>query len=127
MAISLINKYSIILLVLLSLILGFISYIPGLFSIDDVTYFLMVRSLVKDHSLAIWNGFDEFKTVYFGIFDPVYNNNKMYGKYPPIYPLISYPFYSVFGLKGLFFINIIAFSLTILILYRLSILLFNNH
>ena len=121
------NEYKIILLCLFFLVIGFILFVPGLFSIDEVTYFLMSHSLVKDHSFAIWNGFDEFNTTYFGIFEPVYYKKEMYGKYPPLYPVISYPFYSLFGLRGLFYINIISFIITIFILYKFTDLLFNNH
>jgi len=121
------NEYKIIFLSIFFLNLGFILYIPGLFSIDDVTYFLMAHSLVKDHSFAIWNGFDEFKSQYFGIFEPVFYKDKMYGKYPPLYPIISYPFYSLFGLNGLFYLNIIAFSATIFILYKFTNQLFGNN
>ena len=116
----------ILLLSIFFLFFGFYSYVPGLFSIDDVTYFLMAHSLARHHSFSIWNGYDEFKTTCFGIFEPVYYKNKMYGKYPPIYPIVAYPFYSLFGLKGLFYINIISFALTIFILYKFSNLLFNN-
>lgn len=117
----------ILLLSVLFLLFGFYVYVPGLFSIDDVTYFLMAHSFTKTHTLEIWNGFNEFRSTYFGVFDPVYHKNKMYGKYPPLYPIIAYPFYSTFGIKGLFYINIFSFILTIFILYKFTNLLFSNN
>ena len=121
------NEYKVILLSIFFLLLGLTIYVPGLFSIDDVTYLFMAHSFAKNHTFEIWNGFDEFKTAYFGIFEPVYYKNKMYGKYPHLYPIIAYPFYSSFGINGLFYINIISFVLTIFILYKFTNLLFSDN
>lgn len=123
------NKDNIILFLILAVCAAtFLLYIPSLFSIDDIGYYLMGKSFSDDLSFKVWTGFEEYKTTAFGIFQPVYplNGDSLYVKYPPFYAFISAPFYKMFHLQGLFILNILSFAGTIYFLYLFSLYLFDN-
>ncbi len=123
-----IEKYKHVIFLLLIFIICFSLYVPALFSVDDMGYYLMGKSFAEEQTFRVWTGYEEFKTTAFGIFQPVYSlsGDSLYVKYPPFYAFISAPFYKLFHLRGLFILNILSFAGTIYFLYLLSLSLFDS-
>lgn len=95
----------------------------GLFITDEVFYFLSAKSLAETGSFEIWNGLDEFvhPALQFNDIALVYTlNGRIFEVYPPLYAFMAYPFYRVFGFHGLFIINVVAFSVSMVLVYLIA-------
>ncbi|MBI5375569.1 MAG: hypothetical protein HZA77_09045 [Candidatus Schekmanbacteria bacterium] len=120
------NKYIVFLFIAVIIFIALFLYIPSLFSIDDASYFLMAKSFNDSFSYRISNGYEEYKSTVFGVFQPVYYRNAMYAKYPPYYPIVAFPFYRVLGFQGLFLLNIISFAGALYFIYLIAMKLFDD-
>src|SRR5690606_19929869 len=78
-------------LVLVLLGIGWISAIPGTFSIDEVTLLLSARSLAQGHGIEVWNGFDEFPSPAMvpGWLKVV--DGRLVSQYPDLFPILALP------------------------------------
>jgi hypothetical protein len=94
---------------------------PNVMVTDEVGYSLMAYSLAQHGRLDVWNGFDEVQS--FELLLPAMelssngNEFRMYGIPSPLYPFITYPFFRLEGLKGLFTLNILSYSALLVLVY----------
>ena len=87
---------------------------PAHFTLDEGVYHMMARSMARDGSLAVWNGYTEtpseelvFPLIRKDLRDPLVP--RLVSQYPSVYAFIAAPFYMIGGFKGLFWINLLAF------------------
>jgi len=122
------NQYKLFCLLFIAFMLLFLylSITPGTFASDDIAYLLTVHSLAKCNRLWIWNGLDEINATELSMGPLREINGNLYGLYSPFHPFLAYPFYKVFGYKGLFLLNLLAHILTLYLLYRISALFHND-
>ncbi|MFH1403146.1 MAG: hypothetical protein ABIH11_02635 [Candidatus Altiarchaeota archaeon] len=114
------NKHDLLFyaLVILTLIVLAPAVRTGLYINDESVYLLMVDSLVRDHSLSIWNGM-EYDSVELEFIEAVdAHDGRLYPQYPHIYAVIASPFYIIAGVYGLFMLNLIAFCGTMICVYH---------
>lgn len=113
-------SYALITFVLLTYTLS-----PGVWVTDESTYLLMVKSFAVDGSLEVWNGFDEIVSseLWLPGMQLVSNGEevRMYGIPAPLYPLLVSPVFNVLGVWGLNLVNVVAFCLSVVVVYRLSL------
>ena len=80
----------------------------GFFSLDEVIYFAGADALFRDGSLFVDNGFDEFGSEDLRIWFLVQGQHGLTPQYPVGTALLGAPFLSVFGVRGLIIINVLA-------------------
>ena len=112
-------------LLLLALTLGLVAdgwsrLRPGPFSIDEVTYQLMARSAV-DGRLFVWNGYDELPSPELQTLQVRATPGGLSAQYPAGYAFVAAPFLALFGYRGLFVLNALAFVATALVCHRLAL------
>ena len=81
-------------------------------------YPLMVKALAEDRQLSVWTGYEETPSqelVYpFLKTDPrIPGNSRLVPQYPATYAAVAAPFYAVAGVRGLFYVNLLAFFATV--------------
>lgn len=91
---------------------------PAHFTVDEGVYHMMARSMARDGSLEVWNGYAEtpseelvYSLLRKDLRDP--SAPRLIPQYPSVYAFIAAPFYMTGGIKGLFWINLLAFFGTI--------------
>jgi hypothetical protein len=119
-------KYIILAIFLgLHLLYSLFLVIPGCLIIDDVTYLQMTKNFSDSYSLGIWNGYDEFPSrELVGSGQLRVHNGRLVAQYPYLYPVLSWPFYRLAGIQGLFLLNSLAFLLIVLIVFLMARRLF---
>jgi len=97
----------------------------GLFVTDEAVYFLSVQSVAERSSFEIWNGLNEIshESLRFSNLTTV-AQGRLYGQYPPLYPLMAYPFYRLFGIHGLFLLNLFSFAASMILVYVIVVRVF---
>lgn len=92
----------------------------GYFSIDEVTYHLMVKNLSDGHFYEILNGYHEFQSPAFNSALLVEREDFLVAQYPAFYAFIAFPFYWLFGLGGLFILNALCFVGVLTVTYAIA-------
>src|SRR5262245_30084828 len=82
---------------------------PGPLSIDEVIYQWMAADLVAGHGLALDNGFDLRPSPELATFYMVTASERLTAQYPYGFPLLAAPAARLFGMRGLFLVNALAF------------------
>jgi hypothetical protein len=97
---------------------------------DEVAYALMTDSLVADGTFEVWNGFNETFSLQQILPSMQLSTNgtyvKMFGIPAPLYPVIAYVPFKVWGVWGLVAVNVMSFSAIIIIVYFMAKLLLDE-
>lgn len=93
---------------------------PGFVCMDEVTYYLMVKNVVERGSLHIWNNYVDFPSRELSAPQIAIVGDHLTAQYPFLYPLMAAPFYAVFGYRGLFFVNALAFGACVYLTYLIA-------
>lgn len=87
---------------------------PAHFTVDEGVYHMMARSMARDGSLAVWNGYTEtpseelvYSLLRKDLRDPA--APRLVPQYPSVYAFVAAPFYMIGGIEGLFWLNLLAF------------------
>lgn len=80
----------------------------------------MVKNLSEGRFVEILNGYHEFQSPAFRAALLVERDNFLVAQYPVFYSYISYPFYLVFGLGGLFILNALCFAGVLVLTYSIA-------
>lgn len=87
---------------------------PAHFTVDEGVYHMMARSMARDGSLAVRTGYTEtpseelvYSFLRKDLHDPA--APRLVPQYPSVYAFVAAPFYMIGGIKGLFWINLLAF------------------
>ena len=123
------ERVKVLILVLLGLIHVFVSLyavIPGYLSMDEPTYHMMVKSLSESRGLEIWNGYREFPSPELASAWLVAHDGRLVGSYPYLHPLLGVPFYRVWGFRGFFVLNSLAFLGVVALCLALAKKLFSD-
>ncbi len=99
---------------------------PGHISVDEVVYHLMARSFANAGSLDILNGYQEFPAAAFDFPVTHARESRLVSQYPPLYPVLTAPFYWLAGYKGLFLFNALALVGVVCLCYATAKLLFRD-
>jgi hypothetical protein len=94
---------------------------PGPFSIDEVTYQLMAKSLTDGHGVKVWNGYEEYPSVELGSTWVKPFEGSLYGQYPLLYVILAAPFQALLGFRGLFVLNALAHVVAVWLCFRLAL------
>ena len=101
--------------------------VPGYISVDEGTYHMMVKNFAGSGTLEIWNGYDELSSIELQAAGHLRTHNgRLISQYPYLYAVLATPFYWIFGYRGLFFVNSIAFFVAVLVSYALARSLFED-
>ncbi|MBW2740377.1 MAG: phospholipid carrier-dependent glycosyltransferase [Deltaproteobacteria bacterium] len=108
------------------ILISVFTIIPGYMSIDEVTYHRMTKSFLESGGLEIWNGYREYPSP--ELETPVIfaRNGRLVSSCPYLFPILSTPFYRIWGYHGLFFINVIAFAGIVFFCYAIARKLFQD-
>jgi len=89
----------------------------GHLSVDEVTYHLMTRDLLRTGGFAILNGYQDFPSAEFVLPVTVVRGGQLISQYPPLYAAVAAPFYAMIGYQGLFLVNSLAFCAALWLCY----------
>ncbi|WP_299979394.1 hypothetical protein [Desulfobacula sp.] len=123
------EKFKIKLLFLIGvahILISVFTIIPGYISIDEVTYHRMTKSFSESGGLEIWNGYRECPSPELETRFIFARNGRLVSQYPYLFPVLSTPFYRIWGYRGLFFINVIAFAGIIFFCYTIAKKIFQD-
>ncbi|MBC2693871.1 MAG: phospholipid carrier-dependent glycosyltransferase [Desulfobacteraceae bacterium] len=123
------EKFKIKLLFLIGvahILISVFTIVPGNMSIDEVTYHRMTKSFSESGGLEIWNGYRECPSPELETRFIFARNGRLVSQYPYLFPVLSTPFYRIWGYRGLFFINVIAFAGIVFFCYVIAKKLFQN-
>jgi hypothetical protein len=105
---------------------------PAHFTVDEGVYHMMARSMARDGSLAVWNGYAEtpseelvYSLLRKDLRDPA--APRLVPQYPSVYAFIAAPFYLIGGINGLFWVNLLAFFGTVWATGSIARRLYGDH
>ena len=108
------------------ILISVFTIIPGYISIDEVTYHRMTKSFSESGGLEIWNGYRECPSPELETRNIFARNGRLVSSCPYLFPILSTPFYRIWGYRGLFFINVIAFAGIVFFCYAIAKKLFQD-
>jgi hypothetical protein len=108
------------------ILISVFTIIPGYMSIDEVTYHRMTKSFSESGGLEIWNGYRECPSPELETRNIFARNGRLVSSCPYFFPILSTPFYRIWGYRGLFFINVIAFAGIVFFCYAIAKKLFQD-
>ncbi|MGB5891213.1 MAG: hypothetical protein WBH75_14735, partial [Thermoanaerobaculia bacterium] len=123
------ERVKVLILVLLGLMHVFVSLyavIPGYLSMDEPTYHMMVKNYSEGRGFEIWNGYREYPSPELASAWLVPHNGSLVSGYPYLHPLLGLPFYRVWGFRGLFVLNALAFVGVVALCLALAKKLFSD-
>lgn len=97
------------LLLALGVFFGVCRLSPGSFSIDEVTYQLMVDGVLRGQAPTVWNGYEELPSSELASMWIRPSGAQLAGQYPYLYILLASPFQAVWGFRGLFAVSALAY------------------
>lgn len=121
------EKLKICLLILFAhILISLFTIIPGYLSIDEVTYHMMAKNFSELSGFEIWNGYKEYPSPELESKFIFAHKDRLVSQYPYLYPILCTPFYRIWGYRGLFVINVIAFIGIVALCYAIAQKLFND-
>jgi len=121
------EKLKICLLLLFAhILISLFTVIPGYLSIDEATYHVMAKNFSESGGFEIWNGYREYPSPELESKFIFAHKGRLVSQYPYLYPILCTPFYLIWGYRGLFFINVIAFIGIVTLCYATAQKLFND-
>ncbi|MBW2167194.1 MAG: phospholipid carrier-dependent glycosyltransferase, partial [Deltaproteobacteria bacterium] len=108
------------------ILISVFTIVPGHLSIDEGTYHMMTKSFSESGGLEIWNGYREYPSPELETRLIFARNERLVSQYPYLFPVLSTPFYRIWGYRGLFFINVIAFAGIVFFCYAIARKLFQD-
>ncbi len=111
-------------LLLCVLLCGWILLEPGVFSVDESHYLLATDAFAQRGSFQIENGFERYRArellfFYTVVPDDVEHLGSV-STVPPYHAILAAPFLLLFGLSGMFWLNLLAFAATCIAVRRLA-------
>ncbi len=124
------NKYRHLLVfaifTVMHLVLSVLTLVPGYFVTDEVIYHLMTRDFVQSGGFVIDNGYEDFPSPELIPVRTVVHNGRLAPQYPYLFPVLNAPFYQLWGYRGLFLLNILAFPAIVALCYAIAVKLFDD-
>lgn len=112
------------LLAVFVLVLGSILLQPGVFSVDESHYLLAADSFAQQGSFHIENGYERYRSpellYFYTVVPDEVDRLGTVSTVPPYHAVLAAPFLWLFGLRGLFFLNLIGFVATAVAVRRLA-------
>jgi len=117
--------------VILALIVAHVAFFtflasPGHIILDEGLYHLMVHDFSVRGGLTVWNGYGEFASPELTLKYLRPWHGELFSQYPSLYAIVASPFFALFGLKGLFLPNVIAFPIAVALVHRVAWRLFDD-
>jgi hypothetical protein len=95
------------------LLLSVLTPVPGYLSVDEATYHMMVKNLAERGDLELWNGYRELPSPELASAMVSAHQGRLVSQYPYLHPALGVPFYKLWGYRGLFALNALAFALAV--------------
>lgn len=112
------------LLAVFVLVLGFILLQPGVFSVDESHYLLAADAFAREGSFHIDNGFERYPfeglLFFYTLVPDAVERLGTVATVPPYHAVLAAPYLKIFGLTGLFMLNLICFAATCIAVRRLA-------
>jgi hypothetical protein len=118
--------YLLILFAVAHILISIFTIVPGYLSIDEATYHLMAKNFSESGNLEIWNGYREFPSPELESKFISARKGRLVSQYPYLYSVLCFPFFRIWGYRGLFVINAIAFLGIMAFCYIIAKKLFND-
>lgn len=107
-----------------ALLLGGLLLRPGVFSVDESHYLLAAQAMAERGSFEIDNGYSELRAellLYFYTVIPArLAELGTVSTVPPYHALLAAPLFMIFGLRGLFWLNLLSFAGSVLAVRMLA-------
>jgi 4-amino-4-deoxy-L-arabinose transferase-like glycosyltransferase len=88
--------------------------------VDEGTYHLMAKNLADGYGFEIWNGYQEYPSRELISGSLVIAKDRLVAMPPELFTLVALPFYMLFGYRGLFFLNAVAFLGVLALTYLIA-------
>ncbi|MFQ5350351.1 MAG: hypothetical protein ACE5EG_07910, partial [Thermoanaerobaculia bacterium] len=95
------------------LALSMLTPVPGYLSVDEATFHMMVKNFAERGDLEIWNGYREFPSPELASASISIHSGRLVGQPPYLHPALGAPFYLLWGYRGMFALNALAFALAV--------------
>jgi len=113
-------------LALLHLAFSFFVNPPGYLTYDSGTYHLMAKTFAETGSFVVRNGYEELPSPELVVAQLRVSGDHLASQYPEFLTVLVYPFYRLFGYRGFFVLNALAFLGVNLLIHRLAVRLFKS-
>ena len=100
---------ALIALTILHVVVSWHTIVPGYLLIDEAFYHWMTRDFASTGSLELWNGYTEFPSPELTHRHVPVHKNRLVAQWPHFFAIIATPLYLMWGLLGLYVVNVIAF------------------
>jgi hypothetical protein len=100
--------------------------VPGHLLADESIAHWMVKSFADSGTLSLWNGYGETPSPELVHSFLTVRDGHLYPPYPYLHPILATPFYWLFGFAGLFVLNSLCFTATVVLCYVMVRELFND-
>ena len=113
---------------LISLILLLAAFLvsDGLYSIDELVYFLPAKALIADAEFTIQNGYEQFRSKQLAMWLLVEGPNGLVPQYPSGSAIAAAPLVAFLGVRGFILMNVLATIGSLYSVRALAIRLFDN-
>lgn len=95
-------------------------------TIDEGIYDFMIRDFVQRQSFTVWNGYAEFPSPELQLPLMRLHNGTLAAQYPGLFAVLASPFYWLFGYRGLFLLNALAFTGAVALCFAIAQRLFRD-
>ena len=113
---------------LISLILLIAAFVvsDGLYSIDELVYFVAAKALIADAGFVIQNGYEQFGSEQLAMWLLVEGPNGLVPQYPSGSAIVAAPLVAFLGVRGFILMNVLATIGSLYTVRALAIRLFDN-
>ncbi len=111
----------------LAIVAGGFVVSDGLFTIDEMIYFIAASAFAQSGGYAIANGFEQFGSNDLQMWFLVNGPNGLVPQYPPGTAILGAPLTAALGPRGLVLMNAIAAAGTLALTYRLAWRMHKDH
>lgn len=115
------ERWALVALVVAQAALAMILPVAGPFSIDEVVYTEMTRSLTDGFGFFVDNGYEEVASPELATrFVAPTESGHLAAQYPPGLPLLAAPAYAGLGVRGIMLVNSLAFVAVVALTYLIA-------
>ena len=100
--------------------------VPGVFSVDGLTYQAMIDAFARNGSLFVENGYDYHPSPALTLEMMVVSGDRLAPQYPGGWGILAAPAYLAGGLRGVILINAVASALTLPMIWLAARALFGD-
>ncbi len=118
--------YAVVAIGVLWVVLAAFWAVPGVFSVDGLTYQAMIDAFARNRSLFVENGYDFYPSAALTVENMVVSGGRLAPQYPGGWGILAAPAYLAGGLRGVILVNAVASALTLPLIWLAANALFGD-